>query len=243
MELNPQEAANLAMAYKKKLGKEKNKEVVICPSFLNISEVKKVIDKTQIVLGAQDCFWAKEGAYTGEVSPSSLRGYGCDYVIVGHSERRRHLKETNAMIAKKINAVLDCNMTPVLCVGENFDERAAGDTDNVIFRQLTGSLNDIMLVKNEKIIIAYEPVWAIGSGKVATAQDVQEAFALIYQVIRDIWPNSTIENNVRLIYGGSIDGVSAGDFSKVTDIDGFLVGGASLDIDEFFGIVNSAMAG
>jgi len=242
MNLRPNQAADLALDMKKILKKEVNKDIVICPSFTALDSVSNVIKKTNISLGAQNVFWKDSGAFTGEESIKNLKEFGCEYVIVGHSDRRRYFYETNEMINKKISACLDGGMTPVLCIGENMEERREGKAEHVLWSQLTECLKNIDLMPSEQIVIAYEPVWAIstsGTGQVMEVSDVQRSFNLVYQNLIDLWPLTIVNNNVRILYGGSVDGQISAELSNIDKIKGFLVGGASLDSQEFAKIIKN----
>lgn len=237
MNLSPQEEVNLAKILRKKI-KFEDKDVVLCPSFLSLVEMADVLKKSRIKLGAQNVFWENIGAYTGEISPKILKDIGCAYVIIGHSERRRNLIETSEMINKKVNACLDNQLVPIVCVGETFEERQLGQTDNVIYHQVTAAMAGIDVVASDQIIIAYEPVWVIGSGQAVAPADADHVSKIIRQALIDILPTSIINNNVHVIYGGSVDEKNIKSFSRLQYVDGFLVGGASLDADRFENIIN-----
>ena len=166
MNLSIGEREELAKTIKEKLGKLESKDIVICPPVISLMQVASIIDVSNIALGAQDVFWEETGAYTGETSPSILKDIGCEYVIIGHSERRQILGETNEMINKKIDAALENVIIPIFCIGETAQERNAGQTDNIVTSQLREGLKNIDIVDTENMIIAYEPVWSIGSGSV-----------------------------------------------------------------------------
>jgi triosephosphate isomerase len=213
------------------------KEIVICPSSGSLLLVAEVLKNHLFTMGAQDAFWEDKGAFTGCESPKFLYEAGCRYVIVGHSERRQHLIETDEMVHKKTKAVVEAGMTPIICVGETHNERSRGLTDHVIMTQTIKALSGLDLTANENLIIAYEPVWVIGSGRAIEPQEAEQAFKIINQALLDLFPNSIIKNNVRIIYGGSIDGKNAGEFINLDNFGGFLVGGASLRPEEFISII------
>jgi len=238
---------NLKASARKKLVNEVKKglrmiirtEAVLCPSFISLQEVGKLIKKTHLKLGAQDVFWEEKGAYTGEVSPLMLEELGCDYVIVGHSERRKYLGETDEMVHKKMKAALEEGLIPILCVGETFEERQEGGRDYVIISQLSSALEGIELDKKQHLIIAYEPVWVIGSGQAVDPEEAGYVYNLIRQTLLDMFPLEIVNDNIRIIYGGSVDSSNVKPFLKQAKMQGVLVGGASLKAEEFVNIVKS----
>jgi triosephosphate isomerase len=211
--------------------------VSLNPSFLSLLEVSKIIKNTSIKLGAQDCFWEDSGAYTGEVSPRHLKEIGCENVLVGHSERRAYLGESSTIVNKKIRAIVDVELCPVLCVGESAEQRRSGSKDHIIRRQVELGLHNINLTGSQKLIVAYEPIWAIGTGRPAMISDITYMHQVIYQALIDLFAKSLVENNTFILYGGSVDSSNIAEFFKQDLIDGVLVGGASLKIDEFTKIV------
>jgi len=216
-------------------------EVVVCPPFTALRSVGTLIDgdKLAIGLGAQDCHPEPQGAYTGEVSAPMLAKLGCGYVIVGHSERRQHFAERDELVSRKARAVLGGQMTPIVCVGESLEQREAGRTAEVVQGQVRGSLAGLGADQIGGLVIAYEPVWAIGTGRAATAADAQETIALVRRTVADLAGPSAAET-VRIQYGGSVKAANIEDLMARPDIDGALVGGASLDADEFSLIVKGA---
>ena len=239
MNLSLGERDELAEAVKRELGKVADKDVVICPSTISLMQVGKIISNSSIQLGAQDVFWEETGAYTGETSPSILKAIDCLYAIVGHSERRKYVGETDEMVNKKIDACLENGLTPIFCVGETDDERSNGLTDNVILNQLKRGLKGIELVSDEQIVVAYEPVWAIGSGNAVEPRELDRVLQVIKQAMIDLYPLTIAQNNVRMVYGGSVDADNISGFLELDLLDGFLIGGASLNIDKFKKIVES----
>ncbi len=237
MNLDLKDRLQLAQKYHTELGRLKKVEVVICPSFLSLVSVGQAVKASNLKIGAQDVFWEETGAYTGEESPELLRDLDCQYVILGHSERRQHLGETNEMVNKKAIACLDNDLTPIICVGETLADRQLNETYNVVFSQLDQALANLDMVNTDQLVIAYEPVWAIGTGQVANPDLVEPVLELIEQVLVDHFPLTIVKNNVRLVYGGSVDAENVGQFSQLDLVNGFLVGGASLDIAEFKKIV------
>ena len=235
------EAIELANGLKRQLFDIPNDiiEIVICPSFVALSEVAEIITDTNIKLGAQDMHWQEEGAFTGEVSAKMLKDVGCQFVIIGHSERRQYFGETNETVNKKIKTALKYNLTPIMCVGETLEERENGLTFKVLDEQVKNSLKDISDAELTKIVIAYEPVWAIGTGKNATPKQAEEAQKYVRQLLKKMY-NEEVAQNVRIQYGGSVNPDNIVDLVRQPDVDGALVGGASLKIETFSEIVRKA---
>jgi triosephosphate isomerase len=216
-------------------------EIVLCPPFTALMTVSRLIRDTYVLLGAQNMFWEQKGAYTGEISPAMLAEF-CQYVILGHSERRANFDETDAKINRKVRAALANNLKPILCVGETLDEYEAGRAAGIVSRQLKECLAGIDGMEGNRLVIAYEPVWAIGTGRAATAEGVN---MLVRNVIRPTLSSLIGEKaaeDIRVLYGGSVDPKNAPDFFKVPGIDGALVGGASLNARSFIGICEAAGA-
>ncbi len=211
-------------------------EVVLCPPFISLPAVREVLAGSVIGIGAQNAHYLESGAYTGEVSPVMLEGL-CHYVILGHSERRRDFAETDEVVQKKVAAALKAGLTPILCVGERLEERQAGQTEAVLVRQLRGALADI--ADPQGLVAAYEPVWAIGTGQAATTAQAQEAIALLRREFAGRYGGER-GDAVRIQYGGSVTGDNAAELMAQPDIDGALVGGASLHAEEFARIVRAA---
>lgn len=233
---NITEAVELANGIKRKLYDIDYAEIGICPPFTALSCVAEVVAESNIQLGAQNLFWEKEGAFTGEVAASLLKDAGCKLVIIGHSERRQFFGETNEDVHKKLRSALDNHLTPIVCVGERLEEREKGITFKIIKEQLEGGLKGIELADIEKISIAYEPVWAIGTGKVATPEIAQEAHKYIRDWLTEIYGIETAEK-IRIQYGGSVKPDNIAGLMSQADIDGALVGGASLKVESFCEIV------
>ncbi len=233
------EAIELVNGLKRELYDEEGIEIVICPPYTALSELGESLQDSNIQLGAQDLFWESSGAYTGEVSASMLKDVGCRYVIIGHSERRHYLGETNEMVAKKVRRALDEKLIPIVCVGERLEEREEGKTFEVVKDHLA---NGLSLVKKEEIhevVIAYEPVWAIGTGKNATAGQAEEVHAFIRKLLGDVF-DKTAAARVRIQYGGSVKPENIAELMEEEDVNGALVGGASLTIEGFSQIVKRA---
>jgi len=212
-------------------------EVFICPPFTILEKVGEIIKDSPVKLGAQNMHWEESGAYTGEISADMLLDAGCKYVITGHSERRRgEPQETDEIINRKLKKALAKGLIPVLCIGETREERKEGLTEKIINHQLTDSLKDISGDDILKVIIAYEPVWAIGTGETATPQQAEDVHLYIRRLLEDKY-NSSIAKDVRIQYGGSVKPDNMKDLINQENIDGALVGGASLDVDSFVKIV------
>jgi len=212
------------------------REVVLCPSFESITVAKNALENSGIKLGAQDCFWEDKGAYTGEVSPMVLKSLGCEYVIIGHSERRRELRESDKDVNRKTAAAWRVGLTPIICVGETFEERQAGKKDFVIMNQVTSALEDLAWPSDGNLIIAYEPVWVIGSGQAVEPAEAEHVSMVIRQVLLD---NFSAENakKVKVIYGGSVNVDNVAEFTSISSLDGFLVGNASLVAENFIELI------
>lgn len=215
-------------------------ELAVCPPSCYLEAIDRAIAGSKVVLGAQNMYHEREGAFTGELSAAMLRDLGCTYVILGHSERRHILGETDAAINKKVQAALAAELIPILCVGELLAEREAGQTLAVIARQFDGSLAGLSPEQMKTVVIAYEPVWAIGTGKVASPAQAEEVHLALRKIIAERY-NGSIAEVVRILYGGSVKPDNAAELLKQPDIDGALVGGASLKIDQFLGIVAGAL--
>ena len=214
-------------------------EVLICPSHVYLDSVSAAISGSQVALGGQDVYFEASGAFTGETSASMLVDVGCSYVILGHSERRNVIGETDQLINKKVKAALAAGLTPILCVGELLEQREAGETHEVVKSQFLGSLADISDEEMRKIVIAYEPVWAIGTGKTASPEQAQEVHADLRKLLAKHYTSETSEI-VRILYGGSVKADNAVELISQTDIDGALVGGASLVPSGFIAIIQAA---
>ena len=255
--MNPQslaEAKKLFDSVKRGVKNIKKAEVVICPPFLYLKELKEPssLKKNSVPLvGAQDVFWEKSGADTGEISPSMLKDMGCQYVIVGHSERRRYFSETDEVVNKKLKSVIEARMTPILCVGETQNQRDKGETENILRKQIEKALNDISKLKispygrspegrqNSKLIIAYEPIWAIGTKNPCSVDDTLTVILFIRKIISRILTKKAAKK-IRILYGGSVDSNNAKDYLKEEEMNGLLVGGASLNSKEFLNILKIA---
>ena len=217
----------------------RHREVVVCPPFVALPAAVSAARGSGIEVGAQDVFWLKEGAYTGEVSAPMLLSIGCQWVVIGHSERRQYFGETDETVFKKTVATLESGLKPIVCVGERLDEREAGETENVLAAQFEGSLAGLAPEQMARVVIAYEPVWAIGTGLTATPEIAAAAHGFLRGLIATRF-GAEIADECRILYGGSVkpDNISA--LMKQDGIDGALVGGASLDVKSFAAIVQYA---
>jgi triosephosphate isomerase (TIM) len=242
MTQNRASAVALAEAVAKAAAAVKGVDIAVCPPACYLDAVGRAIAGSNVALGAQNMYHEKDGAYTGELSAAMLCDLGCKYVILGHSERRHILGETDAAINKKAHAALAAGLVPIVCVGELLSEREAGRTSAVIRTQFDGSLAGLSAEQIATLVIAYEPVWAIGTGKVATPQQAEQVHLDLRKIIAERY-NQGVAEKVRIQYGGSVKPDNAADLLGQPDIDGALVGGASLKADQFLGIVAGAKKG
>lgn len=221
------------------LGKDNKAEVIVCPPFTSLSEVGSLLKGTQIKLGAQNMYFEESGAFTGEISADMLKSVGCEYVIIGHSERRTIFNEPDELINKKIKTALVKELKPIFCVGELLEQRENDETMQVVSRQIEKGLEGVSSEQMKNIIIAYEPVWAIGTGKTATPGQAQEVHSFIRELAAKKFSTSVAENLI-IQYGGSVKPDNSGELLSQKDIDGALVGGACLKSDSFLSIIASA---
>lgn len=212
-------------------------EAVLCVPFVNLTEVGKLIDGTDIKLGAQNLHWEDSGAYTGEISPLMLKNIGVEYVIIGHSERRQYFHETDEIVNKKIKAALNHGLKPILCVGETLEEREKGIEQDIVGDQIKKALEGIEEDVVSDIVIAYEPIWAIGTGKTASSKDANSMLGFIREILGNIY-SEDLKNNIRILYGGSVKPNNIKELMEEDEIDGALVGGASLKKDDFLSLIN-----
>jgi triosephosphate isomerase len=215
-----------------------NCDVIVCPAFTSLSEAYTLLKDTKIKLGAQNMYFETSGAFTGEISASMLKSVGCEYVILGHSERRTIFGETDELINNKIKKANASGLKPIFCVGELLEEREAGITEKVIEKQIRSGLKDISSEEMGNVIIAYEPVWAIGTGKTASPQQAEEVHKFIRSLINDKY-GASISDKIVIQYGGSVNNKNARELLSQKDIDGALVGGASLKADAFIEIIQA----
>ncbi|SCI18974.1 MULTISPECIES: triose-phosphate isomerase [unclassified Romboutsia] len=213
-----------------------NVEAVICAPFLALKDLKEVTKGTNIKVGAQNMHFEESGAFTGEVAPSMLKEIGVDYVVIGHSERREYFNETDETVNKKVLKALEHGILPILCCGETLEQREAGETKAVCKVQVEKALENVAKEDLSKVVIAYEPIWAIGTGKTATAEDANDVISYIREVVKGLYGD--LANEVRIQYGGSVKPANVAEIMAQSDIDGALVGGASLAADDYVKLVN-----
>ena len=234
------EGLDLVQGLKRELGAIKEVDIAVCPPFTSLSEISKVILDSNIRLGAQNMSEQNYGAYTGEIAAGMLKEFSVRYVILGHSERRQFQKESDELIAKKALAAHAAQIKPIVCVGETLDEREAGNTEKIVERQLKGSLTGLSADQVAETILAYEPVWAIGTGKTATPAQAQEVHSFIRKKLTFMYSES-VAKRVRIQYGGSVKPQNARELMGQADVDGALVGGASLEIRSFSDIIKNSI--
>jgi triosephosphate isomerase len=239
MNKTTEEAVTLVEGIKNQLNDASQVDVAVCPVFTVLNSVKKVINDSVIALGAQNLHWEEKGAFTGEISAEMLLDCGCSYVIIGHSERRKYFGETDVSVNRKIKAALKAGLTPIVCVGESLEDREQNKTIDIIRAQLRGAFADLEKDSVKKIVVAYEPVWAIGTGKTATPDQAQEVHKFIRAWLKEHFSEELVDN-LRILYGGSVKPANTKELMSEPDIDGALVGGASLKVDSFLGIINNA---
>jgi len=236
MNLDPDSAFELMDDMLEQLDVIEGVEIVICPPFTSIETFADMFDGTSLFLGAQNMFWSDQGAYTGEISPLMLKDR-CDYVILGHSERRKYFHETDEDVRRKVEAALKHDLLPILCVGENLEQYEAGETSQVVHLQVTAAIEDLPAERVSSIVIAYEPVWAIGTGKPATGEGANTVIGEIRDIVRALH-GDMVADEVRILYGGSVSAENIAEFVSQPEIDGALVGGASLNPTQFVRIVS-----
>ena len=233
------EAIQLAEAIKAKTTSIKSTRIIVCPPATALTSVFSVIEGSNIALGAQNIYWESEGAFTGELSTDMIKSAGAQYVIIGHSERRQYFHETDDMVNKKALFALQSNLNPIICIGESLEQREQGTTKDIINDQLDGALKNISTEQMIRTIIAYEPIWAIGTGKTATPEQAQDVHAFIREKLQSLFDAAT-SKSVVIQYGGSVKPANAQDLLSQDDIDGALVGGACLEAESFSAIIKTA---
>ena len=219
------------------LVKDAQCEVVICPPYIDLPVVSEMIKDTNIKLGAQNVHWADKGAFTGEVAADMLKEYGVEYVIIGHSERRQYFGETDETVNKRAKKALEAGLKPIICVGETLEQREANITNEIVTAQINGDLAGFSAEELLNCVIAYEPIWAIGTGKTATKEDANDTIAVIRNAVAKLFDEDTA-SKLRIQYGGSMKPSNAHDLMSMPEIDGGLIGGASLKAADFAGVVN-----
>lgn len=232
-----QEARELLTALIPLVDRKREIDIIVAPVFTVLGAAKQCLQGSPIQLAAQDCFWEEEGAFTGEISPGFLKDAGCTHVIIGHSERRQYFCETNESVNKKLKAALAAGLTPLFCLGETLEQREQNITFDIIRQQLNEGLSNIGKEAIGTVVIAYEPVWAIGTGRTASEEQAQEVHAFIRKQLSDMY-GQAVADQTRIVYGGSVKPENISGLMSQPDIDGALVGGASLKADSFAAIVN-----
>jgi len=238
MNTTPKEAKELCLFLKNSVKQiDNNIDILVCPPFTNIQGVREVLEGSEIKFGAQNCYFAEKGAFTGEISLQMLKELYCSYVIIGHSERRKIFKESNELINKKIIACFNTEIIPIFCIGETLEERQSGNTFNILKEQISIGLKDISIEQVKNIVIAYEPVWAIGTGIAATPEQIQETHYQIKEYLNELYKDKMPN---LILYGGSVDDKNAKSIFELDDVNGGLIGGASLKGDVFLSIIKTA---
>lgn len=227
------------VALRRELYQIENVDIVVCPPYTLLAYLADALETSNINLGAQDVYWQEEGAFTGEVSPGMLKDAGCRFVIIGHSERRQYFGETNETVNKKIKAALKYSLVPIVCVGETLSERESAKTFQVLEEQVHNGLKDLSAQEAAGLVIAYEPVWAIGTDKTATPLQAQEAHKYIRDLLIKVY-NKEVADSIRIQYGGSVKPENTCELMSQADVDGALVGGASLTAESFIQIIRKA---
>ncbi|MDO4669910.1 MAG: triose-phosphate isomerase [Aerococcus sp.] len=239
MNKTPDEAAAFINELKEKMTQEKKAEVLVCPPAIYLQKMIETVKGTDIEVGAQNAFYEESGAFTGELSPVALAELGTDYIIIGHSERRQGFGETDEDIAKKAAAIFKAGVTPIICCGETLEQREDGIAKDWIAGQIRAALAELSDEQIAKSVIAYEPIWAIGTGKTASPQDAEEICAVVRDVVFEVAGKEASEG-VRVLYGGSVKPANVDEILAQENIDGALVGGASLEVDSFMALVDAA---
>ena len=239
MHKTPAEAVELVQALKPLVADMcAARDVVVCPPFVSLQAVNQVLQDSPVALGAQNMHWESEGAYTGEISPAMILTCGCTYVILGHSERRQHFGETDATVNRKLAAALEIGLLPIICVGESLEQRRAGRVEEVVLGQVEAALQSVAAKDVPGFALAYEPIWAIGTGTASSADQAEEVHSLIRNFLRQRFDSETAAQ-IRILYGGSVKPDNAADFFSRINIDGGLIGGASIQAETFAAIAKA----
>ncbi|NLF56814.1 MAG: triose-phosphate isomerase [Candidatus Hydrogenedens sp.] len=236
MNLVPDEAEQLVLALIP-LVRDARCDVVVCPPYTDLSAVGRLLSGTNVRLGAQNVHWAPKGAFTGEISAEMLHALGVEYAIIGHSERRQYFGETDETVNKRLKAALAASITPIVCVGETLEQRENGVTNTIVSKQTVAALAGVEAAEVPKIVIAYEPIWAIGTGRTATPRDANDTIAVVRSAVSGVY-GGEIAERVRIQYGGSMNGGNGASLMEMPEIDGGLIGGASLKPQDFAAIVH-----
>lgn len=232
----PEQAVELVTELKRLVAGASGREILVCPPFVSLVLAGQILKNSNIKLGAQNMYFEKKGAFTGEISPDMLKSIGCDYVIIGHSERRQYFCETDSIVNKKMHAAFTAGLTPIVCVGETLEQRENNEAFAVTEQQLKTGVSGLAGVQSENLVIAYEPIWAIGTGKTATSAQAQEMHLHIRKIYSELY-GETAASAIRILYGGSVKSSNVSEIMSQPDVDGCLVGGASLEAEEFSKIV------
>ena len=240
MNCGPYDAAELLEGLKEKKSEiDENVDVLVCPPFVSIGMAVKYLYDTDIQVGAQNLHFEENGAYTGEISGSMLAESGCNYVIIGHSERRQYFGETDATVNKRVHKAIEHKLAPIVCVGESLDQRKSNEHFGLVKNQVTAALHDVSEKDVLDVVIAYEPIWAIGTGETASPDQAQEMHEHIRSILAEVYDEDTAEQ-INILYGGSMKPGNANELLSLQDVDGGLIGGASLDADSFSEIITIA---
>lgn len=240
MNRTPEEAVSLVRGIIEGLPEMSRLEIAVCPPFTSLGTVVRAVEGTGIAVGAQNLHWEDKGAFTGEISAAMLKAVGCKYAIIGHSERRHYFGETDATIRRKIIRVLNDDLMPIFCLGETLEERERGSTKAVVEIQIRTGLEKVVIENPKRFFVAYEPVWAIGTGVTATPEQAQEVHGFIRELLTEMY-GEKIGTECRILYGGSVTPDNARSILEKPDVDGALVGGASLKVETFLGIIRHAV--
>ncbi len=240
MNKNIQESIELVKQLSETIDNDIDRDILVCPPFTSLFPVYEIIKETKIKLGSQNIFWEEKGAFTAEISADMLKSAGCEYSIIGHSERRQYFNETDETVNKRVKITLSSGLKPIICVGETLEQRENNVTEKIIETQIRGAFKEIPESDCENITIAYEPIWAIGTGKTATPDDANNVHKFIRNLIKELY-NDRIAENMRILYGGSVKPGNAAELFAMEDIDGGLIGGAALNAEDFIAIYNAGI--
>jgi len=236
MYLNEDKSLELAKIYKKLLKSKSSLEIVACPSFPYLSQINKLWQKSKFAICSQNIAFKEKGALTGEVSATMVKELGCKYALIGHSERRHQLGELDKMINMKVNLAYHNKLIPVLCIGETLEEKTSGQRESIISRQIRNAIEKVDSLPENKLLIAYEPVWAIGGGESMDPEEMYTMIRIIKRNISSLYSEKFFEENVSILYGGSVNSINAKEFWNIDGLSGMLVGSASIDANEFYNI-------
>lgn len=239
MNLDIRETDTLIRGIVERVRDVRDVDIVVCPPFTNLQTARELLRGTNVALGAQNMHWEKKGAFTGEISANMLLTLGCSHVILGHSERRTYFGETDETVAKKVRSAIEAGLVPIVCVGETREEREAGITEKVVGKQIRGAFMGLDTAAFQSVVVAYEPVWAIGTGLNATNEQAEAVHAFIRKLLAELF--GAAADGTRIQYGGSMKPSNAGGLLEQPDIDGGLIGGAALEAESFEGIIRAAV--